>query len=118
MNKKTLSRQECEQWLSAKEKDIKPRSSRVGKPRFGQKHFLVYRIDINYTDIEQLPEYLQDEIWDMEGEDVHNRDGILGNGSEHVEIHIDDWNGNRDITIKWRRLIKTVYEESDEEAVE
>jgi hypothetical protein len=113
MNNYKLAQQECKQWLLAKEKNIKPRNSKTGKPRYGQNHFLIYRIDTNYNNIEQLPEYLQDEIWDMEGEEVHNRDGILPNHGtgEHIEIHVDDWNGNQDITIKWRRFIKTVYEE-------
>jgi hypothetical protein len=116
MKSSKQSAQECEQWLREKEKNIKPRKSKSGRPQYGQRHWSVYRIDTNYDDIEQLPEYLQDEIWDMEGEQVHNRDGILGclSTGEHVEIHVDDWNGNQDIVIKWRRLVGVVYKESAE----
>ena len=106
-----LKVEKMEEGLAEKEKDLTPRLSKVGPPKFGQRHFTVYKIDINYDDIEQLPEYLQDTIWEMEGEEIHHRDGINGGrNGEHITIRVDDWNGYRDIRINWRHYIKTVYE--------
>lgn len=88
-------------WLEQKEKDLTPRisNSKTGK-------WKCYSLDVTEP-YENLPEWLHNDISEMESEETRSREFWLPNCSGIGKLVTEDWN---DFVVKWKYRIKEAQE--------